>query len=93
MKKISIILCLIVMILVGCSNKKTFDELDVESEYNESQTALESEPVQKLALTSMSVENGYSNGYAWMRINSDEYSSLVGIVNKDGEVIAGHLGH
>ena len=88
MKKISIILCLIVMILVGCSNNKTFDELDVESEHNESQTALESEPVQKLALTSMSVENGYSDGYAWMRINSDEYSSLVGIVNKDGEVIA-----
>ena len=90
MKKISIIiLCLVVAVgIIGCTNNKTFDELDADSEYNEVQSAPENEPDQKLSLTKMSVQSGYSDGYAWMWLSSDEYSSLNGIVSKEGKVIA-----
>lgn len=90
MKKISIIiLCLVVAVgIIGCTNNKTFDELDADPEYNEVQTAPENEPDQKLSLTKMSVQSGYSDGYAWMWLSSDEYSSLNGIVSKEGKVIA-----
>ena len=90
MKKISsIILCLVVAVgIIGCTNNETFDELDAEPEYNELQPAPENEPAQKLSLRKMSVQSGYSAGYAWMWLSSDEYSSLNGIVNKDGKVIA-----
>lgn len=91
MKRISILLCLIAICLAGCSNSKTFDELDADPVYDESETVFEEEteePAQTLTLTSMSVQSGYSEGYAWMKLASEEYSSLNGFVNKEGEIVA-----
>lgn len=91
MKKISILLCLVAICLAGCGNGKTFDELDAGSVYDESEAIFEEETeesAQTLTLTNMSVQSGYSEGYAWMRLSSEEYSSLNGFVNKEGEVIA-----
>lgn len=83
-KKKIIILYLCIIGLMGCTNK---DVSDV-SEYNMSENDLDDESVSKLTLTDMRVQSGYSDGYAWLRLSSEEYPSLNGIVNKEGEVIA-----
>lgn len=87
MKKISVIFGMIILCLSGCSNG-TSSVSDTEIEYDNIQTDLEEESVQKLTLTDISVEGVYSDGCVWIYLSSNEYSGLDGIVNKDGEVIA-----
>lgn len=88
MKKISVILCLIVMGLAGCTNNGIYSEAETESGHNVSEDYSEDEPVQKLTLTDAYVRSEYTDGYLWMDLLSEEYSSMDGIVNKEGEVIA-----
>lgn len=82
MKKLSIILCLISIALMGCANNETISGTD--NEYDES----EDRAVQRLTLTDINVDNQYSDGYAWMGLSTEEYSLMDGMVNKDGKVIA-----
>lgn len=88
MKKICTILCLVIVGLVGCNNNEKLNEVDKETEYNMSESITEDQADQKLTLTNMRVQSEYSDGCAWMWLSSDEYSSLNGIVNKEGKVIA-----
>lgn len=83
MKKLSIILCLISIALMGCAaNNETIS--GTHNGYGES----EDRAVQRLTLTDINVDNEYADGYAWMRLSTEEYSSMDGMVNKDGKVIA-----
>ena len=83
MKKLSIILCLISIALMGCAaNNETIS--GTHNGYGES----EDRAVQRLTLTDINVDNEYADGYAWMSLSTEEYSSMDGMVNKDGKVIA-----
>lgn len=74
--------------LAGCTNNGTYSETDTEPGYNVSEDYSENEPVQKLTLTDAYVRSEYTDGYVWMDLLSEEYSSMAGIVDKDGEVVA-----
>ena len=84
MKKIMVILCLITMGLTGCVNEEMDMEYDEESENEMSEDV----PVQQLTLTDMRFDSEYSDGYAWIKLSSEEYSWMDGVVNKEGEIVA-----
>ena len=68
---------------MGCAaNNETIS--GTHNGYGES----EDRAVQRLTLTDINVDNEYADGYAWMRLSTEEYSSMDGMVNKDGKVIA-----
>lgn len=88
MKKIIVILCLVSIGVTGCINQEEATENNAKTEYDISQNISEEEQVQQLTLTDMSFDSEYSDGYAWIKLSSEEYSRMDGMVNKEGEIVA-----
>ena len=85
MKKLVICtLFVIAVTLSGCADKDATNKKSDTTSQNEKK---ESEK-QKITLATCGVIDEYSDGILWMNTSTEEYGSMISMVNKKGEIVA-----